>query len=173
MITPSGRFETNTKLCLSMSDFHPESWSPIWNVGTILNGLSSFMVDTATTVGSITTSSECKRALALTSLEFNSKNEDFAVLFPDLVDLHHQKLRAAHLKSEADLANKSSTSTANKNSSNSDENYSWLSNTATLHGENSKNDKANGGGNGVSHLALVAVLGAIVASLYVIFSSVS
>ena len=28
MLTPSGRFEPNTNLCLSMTDFHPESWSP-------------------------------------------------------------------------------------------------------------------------------------------------
>ena len=26
MLTPSGRFETGTRLCLSMSDFHPETW---------------------------------------------------------------------------------------------------------------------------------------------------
>jgi len=25
MMTPSGRFEVNTRLCLSMSDFHPET----------------------------------------------------------------------------------------------------------------------------------------------------
>lgn len=29
MITPSGRFQTNTRLCLSMSDFHPETWNPV------------------------------------------------------------------------------------------------------------------------------------------------
>ena len=26
MNTPNGRFKTNTRLCLSMSDFHPETW---------------------------------------------------------------------------------------------------------------------------------------------------
>jgi ubiquitin-conjugating enzyme E2 J2 len=26
MCTPSGRFTTNRRLCLSMSDFHPETW---------------------------------------------------------------------------------------------------------------------------------------------------
>ena len=26
MVTPSGRFETGVRLCLSMSDFHPETW---------------------------------------------------------------------------------------------------------------------------------------------------
>ena len=44
MFTPSGRFETKTRLCLSISDFHPETWSPTWGIGAILNGLLSFMV---------------------------------------------------------------------------------------------------------------------------------
>eukprot|EP00541_Cyclophora_tenuis_P002444 CAMPEP_0116559908 /NCGR_PEP_ID=MMETSP0397-20121206/10674_1 /TAXON_ID=216820 /ORGANISM="Cyclophora tenuis, Strain ECT3854" /LENGTH=104 /DNA_ID=CAMNT_0004085763 /DNA_START=117 /DNA_END=428 /DNA_ORIENTATION=+ len=30
MLTPSGRFQPNRRLCLSMSDFHPESWNPLW-----------------------------------------------------------------------------------------------------------------------------------------------
>lgn len=30
MVTPNGRFAVNTKLCLSMTDFHPESWNPMW-----------------------------------------------------------------------------------------------------------------------------------------------
>ncbi|XP_022723677.1 ubiquitin-conjugating enzyme E2 34-like isoform X2 [Durio zibethinus] len=32
MITPNGRFMTQKKICLSMSDFHPESWNPMWSV---------------------------------------------------------------------------------------------------------------------------------------------
>lgn len=44
MITPNGRFETNKRLCLSISDYHPESWNPAWNVGSILTGLLSFLV---------------------------------------------------------------------------------------------------------------------------------
>lgn len=44
MITPSGRFKTNTRLCLSISDFHPDTWNPAWSVSTILTGLLSFMV---------------------------------------------------------------------------------------------------------------------------------
>ena len=32
MITPNGRFEINKRICMSMSDYHPESWNPAWNV---------------------------------------------------------------------------------------------------------------------------------------------
>ena len=34
----AGRFAVNTRLCLSMSDFHPESWNPMWSVSCILIG---------------------------------------------------------------------------------------------------------------------------------------
>jgi ubiquitin-conjugating enzyme E2 J2 len=44
MMTPNGRFKTNQRLCLSMSDFHPETWNPMWSVSSILTGLYSFMV---------------------------------------------------------------------------------------------------------------------------------
>ncbi len=43
MITPSGRFEQKKRICMSISDYHPESWNPIWKTETILMGLVSFM----------------------------------------------------------------------------------------------------------------------------------
>ncbi len=33
----------------------PQSWNPMWSVGTILTGLLSFMYDAQATTGSITT----------------------------------------------------------------------------------------------------------------------
>ena len=39
MMTPSGRFEVNTTLCLSISSYHPEHWSPMWTIATIVRGL--------------------------------------------------------------------------------------------------------------------------------------
>lgn len=45
MLTPSGRFATNTALCFSISDHHPESWNPTWTVSTIIMGIVSFMND--------------------------------------------------------------------------------------------------------------------------------
>jgi len=42
-LTPSGRFETNTKICLSFSAFHPELWQPAWGIRLILEALISFL----------------------------------------------------------------------------------------------------------------------------------
>jgi len=83
MITPNGRFKTNTRLCLSISDFHPDTWNPAWSVGTILTGLLSFMLEKSPTLGSIETSDAEKRRLAVRSLEFNMKDKLVADLFPE------------------------------------------------------------------------------------------
>lgn len=91
MLTPSGRFKPNRRLCLSMSDFHPESWNPMWSVSTILTGLYSFMVETAPTLGSVETSEVQKRRLARHSLEFNVRDSTFCRLFPEYVELHKRR----------------------------------------------------------------------------------
>ncbi|XP_023238367.1 ubiquitin-conjugating enzyme E2 J2-like isoform X2 [Centruroides sculpturatus] len=86
MITPNGRFKCNTRLCLSISDFHPDTWNPAWSVSTILTGLLSFMVEKNPTLGSIETSDFEKRQLALQSLDFNLKDPTFCEMFPEVVE---------------------------------------------------------------------------------------
>ena len=71
MITPSGRFEPHKRICLSISDYHPETWNPIWNTETILTALTSFMNSDERTTGCVITSDSQKRVLAKTSLSFN------------------------------------------------------------------------------------------------------
>jgi ubiquitin-conjugating enzyme E2 J2 len=53
MHTPSGRFQPSTRLCLSISDFHPKSFNPAWGISTILIGLLSFMTSEEITTGSV------------------------------------------------------------------------------------------------------------------------
>jgi len=85
MITPNGRFKTDTRLCLSISDYHPDTWNPAWSVATILTGLLSFMLERSPTLGSIETSDWDKRQFASRSLEFNLNSRVFSELFPDMV----------------------------------------------------------------------------------------
>lgn len=79
MITPSGRFVTNTRLCLSISDYHPETWNPVWNIRMVILGLCSFMSDVAdpVTVGSIVERESERRRLALASHAFNASHSQF------------------------------------------------------------------------------------------------
>ncbi|PKS12349.1 hypothetical protein jhhlp_001649 [Lomentospora prolificans] len=72
MHTPSGRFQPSTRLCLSISDFHPKSFNPAWEVSTILIGLLSFMTSEEMTTGSISGTEAERKALAARSRWWNS-----------------------------------------------------------------------------------------------------
>jgi len=74
MLTPNGRFETDRRLCLSISDFHPESWVPTWSVATILNGVLSFMLETAPTTGSVDTDLPTKLRYRDAAAAFNDRD---------------------------------------------------------------------------------------------------
>ncbi|EXX53998.1 E2 ubiquitin-conjugating protein UBC6 [Rhizophagus irregularis DAOM 197198w] len=84
MTTPSGRFQPDTRLCLSMSDFHPSTWNPSWSVATILTGLLSFMTSNEATTGSIKTTDADKRIYASRSHQFNLNDSKFKEIFPEL-----------------------------------------------------------------------------------------
>ncbi|KAF8250953.1 UBC-like protein [Wilcoxina mikolae CBS 423.85] len=83
MITPSGRFQTSTRLCLSISDFHPKSFNPAWEVSTILIGLLSFMTSEEMTTGSISASERERKVLAQNSRWWNSTGGGSAVKLDD------------------------------------------------------------------------------------------
>ncbi|KAG1660784.1 hypothetical protein FOA52_011325 [Chlamydomonas sp. UWO 241] len=104
LFTPTGRFAVNTKLCLSMTDYHPESWNPMWSVGTILTGLLSFMVDPQQTTGSITSTTAEKQVLAKASLPFNMKNPTFRKMFPEWCEQHEAREAAAAAAATAGAA---------------------------------------------------------------------
>ncbi|CAK8560527.1 unnamed protein product [Lathyrus sativus] len=100
MTTPNGRFMTQKKICLSMSDFHPESWNPMWSVSSILTGLLSFMMDTSPTTGSVNTTTAEKQRLAKSSLSFNCKNATFRKMFPEYVEKYEQQQLSEQTASE-------------------------------------------------------------------------
>lgn len=110
MITPNGRFKTNQRLCLSMSDFHPETWNPMWSVSSILTGLYSFMLEQQATLGSLNTTDGQKRKYAAVSLETNCTNATFRKLFPDLVALQEEQKKAQELLRQLAPDNGSATS---------------------------------------------------------------
>ncbi len=74
-LTPNGRFEINKKLCFSNSSFHGETWSPIWNIRTIVLGFLSFFLEEDTKgVGHLITAKEVKEEYARTSKHYNDAN---------------------------------------------------------------------------------------------------
>ena len=86
MLTPNGRYETGRRLCLSISDFHPETWVPTWSVSSILNGVLSFMLEDSPSTGCIQTSVAERQRLRGKTTDFNVNDPIFCKLFPELVD---------------------------------------------------------------------------------------
>ncbi|KAF4837807.1 Ubiquitin-conjugating enzyme E2 J1 [Colletotrichum tropicale] len=70
-LTPSGRFETNREICLSISGHHEETWQPAWGVRTALVALRSFMeTDPRGQLGGLETSDAVRRRHATASQTF-------------------------------------------------------------------------------------------------------
>ncbi|KAL2023856.1 hypothetical protein VTK56DRAFT_633 [Thermocarpiscus australiensis] len=67
-LTPSGRFETNREICLSISGHHEETWQPAWGLRTALVALRSFMeTDAKGQLGGLEAGDAVRRRLAAES----------------------------------------------------------------------------------------------------------
>jgi ubiquitin-conjugating enzyme E2 J1 len=65
---PNGRFEVNTKICLSISTHHPEHWQPSWSLRTALVALTAFFPTKGDgAIGALAYSADERRALAAAS----------------------------------------------------------------------------------------------------------
>lgn len=86
MRTSSGRFEQDKRICFSMSDFHPELWSPLWTTRSILTGLVSFMNSDEMTTGGMDAPASQRTNLAKTSLQYCMEQDPLAMqLFSDFL----------------------------------------------------------------------------------------
>lgn len=64
-LTPTGRFEVNREICLSISGHHEETWQPAWGIRTALVAIRSFMdSDAKGQVGGMDANEEVRRRLA-------------------------------------------------------------------------------------------------------------
>jgi len=71
-LTPNGRFQTNMKVCLSFSAYHPELWQPAWGIRLILEALISFLPTKGDgAVGALDWTSAERKRLAKESSKFN------------------------------------------------------------------------------------------------------
>lgn len=91
MLTPSGRFETGTKICLSISSFHPESWQPSWSVRSALVALIAFMQTPGNgAVGSIDTATDIRKQMAIEARTTPPKHANCDV--QELINAQHQNM---------------------------------------------------------------------------------
>ncbi|KAF2278696.1 UBC-like protein [Westerdykella ornata] len=67
-LTPTGRFEVNREICLSISDHHEETWQPAWGIRTALVALRSFMdTDAKGQLGGIECTQQARKKMAVES----------------------------------------------------------------------------------------------------------
>jgi len=73
MLTPNGRFELNTKICISFTNYHEELWQPAWGVRTAIVGLQGFFPlsgQVAAGIGAVEYPSAERKRLAQKSREW-------------------------------------------------------------------------------------------------------
>jgi ubiquitin-conjugating enzyme E2 J1 len=70
-LTPSGRFEPNREICLSISGHHEESWQPAWGIRTALVAIRSFMdTDAKGQLGGMDAGEAIRRKMAKESTQW-------------------------------------------------------------------------------------------------------
>lgn len=75
MRTPSGRYEINSKICLTNSSYHRGDWSSTWNIQSILIAFYSIWLDDSEHgISHIKRSAEERAKLAKESIDYNIKN---------------------------------------------------------------------------------------------------
>lgn len=64
-LTANGRWQVNTKICLSVTGFHPEAWQPAWGARTMLMAIRDHMCgEEQGAIGSLTVTPAERRHLA-------------------------------------------------------------------------------------------------------------
>jgi ubiquitin-conjugating enzyme E2 J1 len=97
-LTPSGRFEVNREICLSISGHHEETWSPSWGIRTALTALRSFMeTDAKGQLGGLECSKEERARLA-----GSSKAWKCTVCQKSNKEILDESSEAARVKAEAE-----------------------------------------------------------------------
>ncbi|KAF2503002.1 UBC-like protein [Lophium mytilinum] len=68
-LTPTGRFEVNREICLSISGHHEETWQPAWGIRTAMVAIRSFMdTDAKGQVGGIECNEQARKKMAVESV---------------------------------------------------------------------------------------------------------
>lgn len=73
VLTPNGNFEAGEKVCLSITDYHPESWNPAWTVTHVIIGMISFWLSGEETAGSTYYESEEEKTKMCLKYAFESR----------------------------------------------------------------------------------------------------
>lgn len=89
MLTPSGRFNVDTKICLTNSSYHKENWTPMWSItNMVIAFVSIFTSDDTTGISHIKESFSERKEKSENSMKYNIlKHKDICMKFTQFVKI--------------------------------------------------------------------------------------
>lgn len=69
----SGRYQPDVKICLNITGYHKESWSPIWSLKKMMEAICAYFVCDEGGIGSVNTNANERKKIAKESREFSCK----------------------------------------------------------------------------------------------------
>eukprot|EP00796_Vickermania_ingenoplastis_P011090 gene11090-7718_t len=97
MLTPNGRFVINQPICMSNTSFHPEQWSPIWSIRTMILGFIAFMNTESSGIGAVVDTPLHRQQLAAESRQYNVRHlrHIYATALPEAFAKDSEAVEAA------------------------------------------------------------------------------
>lgn len=68
--TPNGRFHINAKICLNITGYHKEAWTPAWSLRTMVQAICAYMLVNEHGIGAIFDSDAVRKDYAKKSRDF-------------------------------------------------------------------------------------------------------
>ena len=70
-LNENGRFHTNQKICITITSYHKESWSPMWTFSKMLQAMISHFIVDDTGIGSLKMTKDKRKVIAEKSQDFH------------------------------------------------------------------------------------------------------
>ena len=90
-LNESGRYQPNTKLCLNITSYHKEEWTPAWTIRSMTQAICSYFIVEDSGIGSISKSESERRKMAITSRTFKCPHCGQLEKIEELILAKHKK----------------------------------------------------------------------------------
>lgn len=69
-MNPNGRYQINKKICMTITSYHKEQWSPAWSLRTMMMAMMAHFVVEDKGIGSIRPSDKDRKKIAKESINY-------------------------------------------------------------------------------------------------------
>ena len=89
-LNQSGRYEVNKKICLTITSYHKEQWTPAWNMRTVMEAITAFFYTEGSGIGYMKGTPKERQAFAIKSRDYKCTECGKVTEIEKLI-LNHQK----------------------------------------------------------------------------------